>query len=110
MGLAIECLRLMAEGGDKMKDVANNLSSKLPHVNTETVTTNVVSWLLGTIGIAAVVMMIVSGVKMTTSAGDPNAVKKAKQTMIYSVVGLVVAVLAYVIVQFVVAKISGDNS
>jgi multisubunit Na+/H+ antiporter MnhB subunit len=56
-------------------------------------------------GIAAVVMIIVSGVQMTTSAGNPGAVAKAKNTMIWSIVGLLVMILAYAIVNFVIGKI-----
>ena len=61
----------------------------------------VVNLLLYLVGIVSVVMVIVSGIKMTTSAGNPGAVQKAKTTLIYAVVGLVIAVLAYAIINFV---------
>lgn len=56
-------------------------------------------------GIAAIVMIIVAGIQMTTSAGDPSAVKKARLTLTWSIIGLAVMVLAYAIVNFVIAKI-----
>jgi hypothetical protein len=47
-------------------------------------------------------MIIYGGIRYTTSAGDSSHVKAAKDTILYAVVGLVVAILAYAIVNFVV--------
>ena len=60
---------------------------------------NVMLYLLGAI---AVIMIIVGGIMYTTSGGDAGNVKKAKDTILYSVVGLVVAILAFTIINFVV--------
>ena len=57
------------------------------------------------IGAIAVVMIIYSGIRYTTSAGNPAGVTAAKNSLIYSIVGLVVAILAYAIVNFVVTRI-----
>ena len=65
----------------------------------------VVNTLLYIAGILAGIMIIYSGLKMTLSAGDSGAVTKAKQTLIYAIVGLVIAILAYAIVNFVVGKL-----
>jgi hypothetical protein len=56
-------------------------------------------------GIIAVIMMIVGGIRYITSSGDANAVSSAKNTVIYSAVGLVVVVLAQSIIVFVVDRI-----
>ena len=56
------------------------------------------------IGIVAVVMIIVSGLRYVTSGGDANSIGSAKNTLIYAVVGLIVAALAQVIVRFVLDK------
>ena len=50
-------------------------------------------------------MIIVGAVQMQTSAGNSGAVAKAKNTITFSVVGLVVMILAYAIVNFVVGKL-----
>ena len=60
---------------------------------------------LGVIGFIAVVMIIVGGVQYTTSAGDAAKVTKAKNTIMYGVVGLVIALLAFAIVNFVLNNI-----
>lgn len=60
---------------------------------------------IGIIGLLAVIMIIVSGFQMTTSAGNPAKVAKAKNTLTYAVIGLVIALLAYAIVNFVLASV-----
>ena len=61
---------------------------------------------IGVIGFAAVAMTIYGGVQYTTSAGDPGKVKKAKDTIMYGIVGLVVAILAFAIVNFVLSSLT----
>lgn len=56
------------------------------------------------IGIIAVIMIIIGGIKYVTSNGDAGQVTSAKNTVLYSVVGLVVALLAYAIVNFVIQQ------
>lgn len=54
------------------------------------------------LGAIAVVMVIIGGIRYTTSGGDPQQTKAAKDTVLYAVIGLVVALLAYAIVAFIV--------
>ena len=61
----------------------------------------IVNTLLYVLGAVAVLMIILGGITYVTSAGDAAHVTKAKNTILYSVVGLVVAILAYAIVNFV---------
>ena len=62
---------------------------------------------LGVIGLIAVVMIILGGVQYTTSSGDAAKVKKAKDTIMYGIIGLVVALLAFAIVNFVLKGVFG---
>jgi hypothetical protein len=50
-------------------------------------------------------MIIVGGIRYVTSAGDSSKVKAAKDTIMYSVVGLAIAILAYAIVNFVIRQL-----
>jgi hypothetical protein len=56
------------------------------------------------IGIAAVVMIMIAGLKYITSSGDASAVKSAKDGLLYAIVGLVVVALAQTIVRFVLSR------
>lgn len=62
---------------------------------------NVVTWLTIAIGILSVVFIIISAVQIITSGGDTEKVKKARRTLLYSIIGLVVAILANVIISLV---------
>ena len=66
---------------------------------------NIVNILLFIVGVASVIMIIIGGLKYTTSAGDQSAITSAKNTILYSIVGLVVAALSFAIVNFVVDKL-----
>lgn len=63
-----------------------------------------VNTLLYVLGAISVVVIIIAGISYTTSTGDANRVKRAKDTLTYAVVGLIVAALAYAIVNFVVKQ------
>src|SRR5258708_4350148 len=65
---------------------------------------NITNTLLLVIGIAAVIMLIIGGFRYVFSAGDPAATKGAKDTIIYAIVGIIVALLAFAIVNFVLAR------
>ena len=60
----------------------------------------VVNTLLYLLGAVAVIIIIYSGILYITAGGDANNITKAKNTLLWSVVGLIVAVLAWSIVNF----------
>ena len=57
------------------------------------------------VGIMAVIMIIYSGIQYSMAAGDAGKLAKAKNSLIWSIVGLVVAVLAYAIISFAVGVV-----
>ena len=71
------------------------------------VITTIINVIVGIVGFIAVVMIILGGIQYTTSAGDPGKVKKAKDTILYGIIGLVVAILAFAIVNFVLGSLNG---
>ena len=71
----------------------------------DTTVKDIINVVLYVVGILAVVMVIIGGVKYTTSGGDSGAVTSAKNTILYGIIGLVIAILAYAIVNFVVSKL-----
>ena len=72
--------------------------------NVYNVIRNVINVLLTLVGIIAVIMIIIGGIKYATSNGDPQSVKSAKDTVLYAVIGLVVAICALAIVNFTVDR------
>ncbi len=65
--------------------------------------TNVLLFIIGAI---SVIMLIIGGIRYTISNGDSSAVTSAKNTILYAVIGIIVAVLAYAIVNFVLGSIT----
>lgn len=61
----------------------------------------VINILLSLIVIAAVVMIIVAGFRMITGGGNPDQIAKAKRTIVWAIIGLVVAFMSFAIVQII---------
>ncbi len=77
------------------------------------VITTVTNVLLFIVGALAVIMIIWGGLRYTTSAGNASSVTAAKNTILYAIVGLIIAFLAFAAVNFVLTSIdptSGGGS
>jgi hypothetical protein len=61
--------------------------------------------MLFSVGILAVVMLIYGGLRYVISGGNDSKVKDAKNTILYAIVGLIVAILGYALVNWVVANV-----
>lgn len=68
---------------------------------------NVLSAVYFWVGILAVIMIISGGVQYTISQGDPGKVARAKQTILYAIIGLVVALSAFAITSFTLSSLAG---
>ena len=66
---------------------------------------NILNAVIGVLGIVAVIVIIMGGVGYMTSSGDAGKVKKAKDTILYGVIGLVIVALSFAIVNFVISNI-----
>lgn len=71
-----------------------------------TTVTNVLLFLIGAI---SVIMLIIGGIRYTISNGDQGAVTSAKNTIMYAIIGLVVAILAYAAVNFVTTQFASQQ-
>lgn len=71
--------------------------------------TIVVNVLLFIIGAISVIMLIIGGIRYTISAGDGNSVTAAKNTILYAIIGLVVAFVAFAVVNWVLGAIAPAN-
>lgn len=68
--------------------------------------TNVLLFIIGAI---SVIMLIIGGIRYVVSGGDSGAVTSAKNTILYAIVGIVVAILAYALVNFVISSFSANQ-
>lgn len=67
--------------------------------------TNIILYI---VGIVAVIMLIIGGIKYVVSGGDSKKVTDAKNTVLYAIIGLVVCFLAFAIVNFVISSLPSD--
>lgn len=65
---------------------------------------NVLNILSFIAGVLAVIFIMIAGIRFITSNGDSNTIAQARTSIIYAVIGLVVAALSQIIVQFVIKK------
>lgn len=68
--------------------------------------TNILLFIIGAI---AVIMLVIGGIRYTISNGDSNAVSAAKNTIMYAIIGIIVAILAYAAVNFVIVSFAGTT-
>lgn len=68
------------------------------------------AWLLGILGFIAVIGFVISGILYLTAAGNESQIEKAKSAMTYSIVGVIVALMGWVIVQAVQAWLGGESN
>jgi type IV secretory pathway VirB2 component (pilin) len=64
---------------------------------------NIINTILYVAGIVAVAMLIIGGIRFMVSRGDKDKVQKAKNTVIYAIIGLVLVIFSYAIVNFIIS-------
>ena len=67
-------------------------------------------WLLYLVGFLAVIAFVISGILYLTSAGDDERIERAKTTMIYAIVGVIVALLGLIIINAVQTWLGGQSA
>lgn len=81
----------------------------VPSVEASVIVTNVVSTVFSVLGLICVVIIIIAGFRYVTSQGDSGSVSKAKNTILYAVVGLVIAIFAFTITRFIAGGITESD-
>ena len=77
----------------------------MPDSDANTIITNVLNWFLGILAVLSILMIVIAGIMYITSGGDEGRVDKAKSWLTYSIIGLVVALLGFVIVKAIGAAL-----
>ena len=62
---------------------------------------NIVNYAITAVGIIAALVIVMGGQRYITAQGDPGRIKSAKDMIMYAAIALVVAVLAFAIINFV---------
>lgn len=103
LALAADVVSCDGLSADQCKLVSED---KLNYKSSNNIIWNIVRFIFILLGAVAVIMIIFGGFQYATSQGDSGALSKAKNTILYAVIGLVVALLATGIVSFVIDNIA----
>ncbi len=79
-------------------------------VDANDLVTSAIQWIIGIAGVVAVIFVVYGGISYTTSSGDPSKLQKAKQTILYALIGLIVVALSELITAFVSNTIRNANN
>jgi hypothetical protein len=92
---------LSIQGGANSAKGADQVTNLFGSSGIFSTITNTLLFILGAI---SVIMIIIGGLRYVISGGDSSAVSAAKNTILYAIVGVIVAILAYAIINFVIGS------
>ena len=93
-----------AQSGGALGGVSDARGTGVPANLTDgdgSIVSRAINLFLYIIGVISVIMLIYGGFQYITSAGNAEKVKNAKNTILYAIVGLLIAIFAYAIISFV---------
>ena len=93
-------------------DILNYLAVKIPaggttgipKVGADDAITGILNTVYFAAGIIAIIVIIISGIFYSISQGDASKITRAKDGILYSVVGLVIIMLAFVLTNYVIGR------
>jgi hypothetical protein len=68
------------------------------------------NWILGILGFFGIIAFVISGIQYLVSAGDDDTISTAKRNMKYSIIGVMVALSGFIIIQAVDTLLKGTSS
>lgn len=92
---------MSVQGGANAAKGADQSTDLFGTAGTFSTITNVLLFIIGAI---AVIMIVIGGLRYVISGGDSSQITAAKNTILYAIVGIVVAILAYAAVNFVIGS------
>ena len=109
--LAVTCPE-PASDWDNSTGVCIPKNTGLPEGNSDDpvagVIENVMLWLLRIVGVIAIIAFVISGIQYLTSAGNEGQIETAKRNMKWSIVGVIVALMGLIILNFVYDMLGGS--
>ncbi|MDB5165236.1 MAG: hypothetical protein JWM00_126 [Candidatus Saccharibacteria bacterium] len=76
----------------------------VPAVKADELLPGILSTVYFAAGAAAIIVIVIAGIFYSISQGQPDKIKRAKEAILYSVVGLVVIMVAFVITNFIAGR------
>ena len=112
--------RAMATSNEEISEIENPVRRGVEYARPDGVPTElfgntgvftqITNTILAAVGLIAVIMLIFGGVRYIISGGDQKKVTDAKNTILYAIIGLIIALLAYAIVNFVLNALGAPTN
>lgn len=95
------------KGADNPSEITNLADCNLAATEYDLMdrATTIINVIVGVVGVIAVAVIVIGGIFYATSAGDAAKAKKGQNAILYGIVGLIIAILAYAIVNFVLKNV-----
>lgn len=110
---AVKCpTGTLHDGKDKPSYAQCNINDEDENQDTASLWEKVntaINVVIGVMGIVAVIVVILGAFNFLTSQGDASKVTKGKNTIIWGIVGLIVAIMAFAIVNFILSSVFGGG-
>ncbi len=88
----------------------NPQGTNLPSGSVTGIIKNAMNWLLMLVGFLGVIGFAIAGILYLTAAGDEGQIDKAKRAMMYSIIGVIVAIVGLVVIQAAQGLLGGSSS
>lgn len=108
--LTITAGKVMAISVQEGAEAARGDGMPAELIGKDGVFTQITNTVLYIVGIVSVIMLIYGGLRYVTSGGDSKKVTDAKNTILYAIIGLIISILAFSIVNFVINAVTGTNN
>lgn len=83
--------------------------TQLPDSSIYAIIENIMNWILGIVGILGVIGFAIAGILYLTAAGDDAKIQTAKNAMMYSIIGVIVALVGLVAIKAVAGMLGADQ-
>jgi type IV secretory pathway VirB2 component (pilin) len=93
-------------GGGLVEGLQYAMGINLPHGDLRSLILSIVAGVLGFMALVAVIVIIAAGIRLILSGGSEEAKEGSKRMILYTVIGLVVILLARMLVEFVLYALS----
>jgi len=103
-------LPMLVAAADGAFDPTAGGGTGLPAGTISGIITNIMNWLLMMVGIVGVIGFAISGILYLTAAGDESNIDRAKSAMMYSIIGVIVAIIGVVVLTAVKSLLGGSST
>jgi len=108
--MLLPSFKVTAQGFEFDPDSKIQKSLNLPSAEPNTIAIRVIQWVLGSLGLVAVIMILYGGFTWMTAAGNEERLKNAKKILASATIGLVIVLLSWAILTFVVGTVRNVTS